>query len=110
MAAKTLDNDSTVEERGEIRSTFTTTHWSTVLEAGREDSPQAAQALERLCGAYWYPLYAYVRRQGHAPQDAQDLVQDFFAHFLEHNYLRLADRNSRPFSHVPAHVAPAFSH
>ena len=63
-----------------------------MLEAGRGDSPEAAQALERLCGAYWYPLYAYVRRQGHAPPDAQDLVQDFFAHFLEHNYLRLADR------------------
>ena len=84
--------ESTVQEQSGTRSTFSTTHWSVVLEAGRGDSPEAAQALERLCGAYWYPLYAYVRRQGHAPPDAQDLVQDFFAHFLEHNYLRLADR------------------
>ena len=71
---------------------FCTTHWSVVLEAGRENSPEAAQALERLCGAYWYPLYAYVRRQGHGPDDAQDLVQEFFARLLERNYLRLADR------------------
>ena len=62
------------------------------MEAGRENSPEAAQALERLCGAYWYPLYAYVRRQGHGPEDAQDLVQEFFARLLERNYLRLADR------------------
>jgi RNA polymerase sigma factor (sigma-70 family) len=72
---------------------FCTTHWSIVLEAGREHSPEAAQALERLCGAYWYPLYAYVRRQGHGPDDAQDLVQEFFARLLERHYLRLADRN-----------------
>jgi len=87
-----LIQEGTVQEQSGTRSTFSTTHWSVVLEAGRGDSPEAAQALERLCGAYWYPLYAYVRRQGHAPPDAQDLVQDFFAQFLEHNYLRLADR------------------
>ena len=72
---------------------FTTTHWSVVLEAGQANSPAAAEALERLCGAYWYPLYAYVRRQGHAPHDAQDLVQEFFARFLERSYFRLADRS-----------------
>lgn len=72
---------------------FATTHWSVVLDAGQDDSPQAAGALEWLCRTYWYPLYAYVRRQGHNPVDAQDLVQEFFARFLERNYLRLADRN-----------------
>jgi RNA polymerase sigma factor (sigma-70 family) len=87
-----MNSDSTIEERGEIKSAFSTTHWSSVLVAGRGDSPEAAQALERLCSAYWYPLYAHVRRQGHAPHDAQDLVQDFFARFLERNYLRFADR------------------
>src|SRR6266478_4311220 len=51
---------------------FTATHWSVVLMAGHDSSPQAAEALERLCRTYWYPLYAYVRRQGHAPHDAQD--------------------------------------
>ncbi len=61
---------------------FTTTHWSVVLAAGREHSPQAAEALETLCRTYWYPLYTYVRRRGHSPEDAQDLTQDFFAHLL----------------------------
>jgi hypothetical protein len=44
---------------------FATTHWSTVLTAGRQDSPRAEIPLERLCRTYWYPVYAYVRRQGH---------------------------------------------
>ena len=83
----------TVQGRGEIHPAFCTTHWSVVLEAGNGNSPEAARALERLCGAYWYPLYAYVRRQGHGPDDAQDLVQEFFARFLEKQYLRHADRN-----------------
>jgi RNA polymerase sigma-70 factor (ECF subfamily) len=46
---------------------FVTTHWTVALAAGREDSPQAAQALEKLCRTYWYPIYAFVRRQGHNP-------------------------------------------
>src|SRR6059058_4056271 len=62
---------------------FATTHWSVVLQAGRVESPQAGQALERLCRAYWYPLYAYVRRKGHAVADAEDLTQEFFARLLE---------------------------
>ena len=49
--------------------------------------------MEELCRAYWYPLYAYVRRHGHTATDAQDLTQDFFARLLERKYLRLADRN-----------------
>ena len=44
-------------------------------------------ALEELCRTYWYPLYAYVRRQGHSQEDAEDLTQTFFARFLEKNYL-----------------------
>ena len=56
------------------------------MQAGT-DSPQAQQALETLCGNYWYPLYAYVRRQGHSAHDAQDLTQAFFARLLEKNYL-----------------------
>jgi RNA polymerase sigma factor (sigma-70 family) len=72
---------------------FLTTHWSVVLQAGQEHSHQTAVALEGLCRAYWYPLYAYVRRQGHGVEDAQDLTQEFFARFLERKYLRLADRN-----------------
>jgi RNA polymerase sigma-70 factor (ECF subfamily) len=69
-------------------ATFATTHWSVVLSAGQQESPEAEQALETLCRTYWYPLYAYVRRQGHSPEDAQDLTQDFFAHLLAKNFPR----------------------
>ncbi len=66
---------------------FATTRWTVVLAAGRSSTPQAAVALEELCRTYWYPLYAYVRRQGHTKEDAEDLVQGFFARFLAKNYL-----------------------
>jgi len=65
------------------RTRFETTRWSLVLAAGG-DSPSAAhRALAALCEAYWYPLYAYVRRQGYAAEDARDLTQSFFALLLE---------------------------
>jgi RNA polymerase sigma factor (sigma-70 family) len=70
---------------------FTTTRWSVVLAAGHEDASRASSALEHLCAAYWYPLYAYVRRQGHGPEDAQDLTQDFLARFIGKGYFRRAD-------------------
>ncbi len=66
---------------------FVTTRWSVVLAAKNQDS---RQALETLCRAYWYPLYAYVRRDGHTPHDAQDLTQEFFARLVEKDWLRLA--------------------
>ncbi len=66
---------------------FATTHWSVVLAAANEATPEAAAALERLCRTYWYPLYAYVRRAGHSPADAQDLTQGFFAQLLARNSL-----------------------
>jgi len=71
---------------------FSTTHWSVVLRAGTTDSASAAPALEQLCRNYWYPLYAFVRRKGHSPHDAQDLTQAFFARLLEKNYVAQADR------------------
>ncbi len=70
---------------------FVTTHWSVVLAAREEASPQSAEALEKLCRAYWYPLYAYVRRVGHSPEDAQDLTQEFFACVLERRVVAKAD-------------------
>jgi len=73
------------------RPAFVTTHWSVVLAAGHNDTPRAQAALERLCRAYWYPLYAYVRRRGHSPEDAQDLTQEFFARLLARNWLGSAD-------------------
>lgn len=69
---------------GEI---FATTHWTVVLAAGRRSTPQADRALEELCRTYWYPLYAFVRRQGYSKEDAEDLTQGFFARFLARNYL-----------------------
>ena len=70
---------------------FAPTHWSVVLAAAGGDSPGAAEALSRLCRDYWYPLYAFVRRKGFAPHEAQDLTQDFFARLLEKNLLKAAD-------------------
>jgi len=87
---------STVEgdERDSIlrAAQFATTHWSIVVTAGAKASPQAAKALEKLCRVYWYPLYAYVRRQGHDVHEAQDLTQAFFARLLEKDYVSRASR------------------
>src|SRR6266480_1023821 len=76
---------------------FQTTHWSVVLEAGQNDSPRRAEALEKLCQAYWYPLYAYVRQRGHGPEDAQDLTQEFLARLLEKNWLADLDPHTGRF-------------
>lgn len=70
---------------------FPNTHWSVVLTAGRSDTTRAHAALSRLCETYWYPLYAYVRRRGHSPEDAQDLTQEFFARLLARNTVAKAD-------------------
>ena len=66
---------------------FATTRWSVVLAAGQDDSALALAALETLCRAYWYPLYAYVRRRGHGEHDAKDLTQGFFEHLLRREAL-----------------------
>lgn len=58
-----------------------------MLRAGERPSPESADALEKLCHAYWYPLYAFVRRQGHNAPEAQDLTQGFFLHLLENSAL-----------------------
>ena len=76
---------------------FTTTHWSVVLAAADQERPEAAQALETLCRTYWYPLYAYVRRQGCSPEDAQDLTQAFFARLIEKHYLGQVDQQKGRF-------------
>lgn len=68
-----------------------------VLTAGRDDTTRAQDALARLCQTYWYPLYAYVRRRGHSPEDAQDLTQEFFARLLERNWLGRADQQKGRF-------------
>src|SRR5712671_6391339 len=80
-----------------VSAQFATTHWSVVLAAGERELPQAAEALEKLCHTYWYPLYVYVRRQGNSPEDAQDLTQVFFSRVLEKNYFAKADRDRGKF-------------
>jgi RNA polymerase sigma-70 factor (ECF subfamily) len=76
---------------------FPVTQWTVVLAAGATPSPESAAALERLCSAYWYPLYAFVRRSGHSPPDAEDLTQEFFARLLQHNWIAHADRHKGRF-------------
>ena len=66
---------------------FATTRWSLIMQARDEDLPGSAAALERLCRAYWYPLYAFLRRQGCGAPEAQDAVQDFFNQLLQRGTL-----------------------
>jgi RNA polymerase sigma factor (sigma-70 family) len=79
------------DSNGEPRA-FCTTLWTVVLEAGQPGTPQSQAALDKLCRAYWFPLYAFVRRQGHSPEQAQDLTQEFFRQLLEKNRIQAADR------------------
>jgi RNA polymerase sigma factor (sigma-70 family) len=86
---------------------FVTTHWSIVLAAGDQESPQAQEALSALCAAYWYPLYAYVRRHGHPPEQAEDLTQEFFTQLLEKGFLRGVDPEKGKFR---AYLMACFRH
>src|SRR5262245_52698478 len=80
------------ESEGAAPRIFATTHWSVVLAAGDRSSPETEAALGRLCQSYWFPIYAFVRKRGYSPEQAQDLVQEFFAEFLGKNYLAKAAR------------------
>ena len=86
---------------------FATTRWTVVVAAGRGDEPAAARALEELCGMYWFPLYAYARRTGLAPSDAEDVTQGFFARFLQGNYLEGLDHEKGRFR---AFLLASFKH
>src|SRR5436309_2738006 len=66
---------------------FHTTHWTVVLAAREKDGTVAREALASLCSTYWYPLYAFIRRQGSNPHEAEDLTQEFFLRFLERHAL-----------------------
>jgi len=66
---------------------FHTTHWTVVLAAREKNGSVAREALACLCSTYWYPLYAFIRRQGSSPHEAEDLTQGFFFHFLERHAL-----------------------
>ncbi|MCI0540438.1 MAG: sigma-70 family RNA polymerase sigma factor [Verrucomicrobiales bacterium] len=90
MSGQAFSNDF---EFGAARSpTFATTHWSVVLAVGGQEPERQRAALEALCRSYWYPLYAFVRRQGYSLEEAQDLTQEFFTRVLEKGSLALADQ------------------
>jgi RNA polymerase sigma-70 factor (ECF subfamily) len=76
---------------------FVTTHWSLIRRAGQPDSPEAQAALGELCRTYWYPLYVFIRRRGHRPQDAEDLTQAFFAKLLDKKYVTDAEQEKGKF-------------
>jgi len=76
---------------------FAQTRWSVVLAARETNPAQSRDALETLCRTYWFPLYAFVRRQGHSPADAEDLTQAFFLRMLERDYLKAVDREKGRF-------------
>jgi RNA polymerase sigma-70 factor (ECF subfamily) len=76
---------------------FQTTRWGLILAARGGHATEARAALASLCGSYWYPLYAFVRRKGHDPETARDLVQGFFARLLEKGDLASVDRQKGKF-------------
>jgi RNA polymerase sigma-70 factor (ECF subfamily) len=76
---------------------FATTHWSLIVAARDGEAGEARAALADLCRVYWYPLYAYVRRQGHPAEEAQDLTQEFFARLLEKDFLGGVDQQKGKF-------------
>jgi RNA polymerase sigma-70 factor (ECF subfamily) len=102
-----FSNDETAAEQAEQRGWFTTTHWSVVLSAQQGTQVQAGQALEKLCRTYWYPLYAFARRQGHDVSAAQDLTQGFFARLLAKDYLEQVHRDKGKFR---SFLLAAFKH
>ncbi len=75
------------EGTGARPGVFATTRWSVVLAAKRGDSTEASAAMESLCCTYWFPLYAHIRRVGHAHEEACDLTQAFFADLLGRDFL-----------------------
>jgi len=84
-------------DEGHRAQWFPVTHWTDIVAARREGSATAAEALNRLCSTYWYPIYAYIRRKGHSEADAKDIAQSFFFHILERNLLGSADRTKGKF-------------
>jgi RNA polymerase sigma factor (sigma-70 family) len=79
------------------KACFIATRWTVVLTAARSDTTQARDALAQLCRMYWYPLYAYIRRKGYSPPDAEDLTQAFFARVIEEHLIMTADQEKGRF-------------
>src|SRR5260221_8531503 len=86
------------DQKPAVAGCFEQTRWSIVIASrNTEDTTRAHDALGKLCATYWYPLYAFVRREGHDSADAQDLTQEFFARLLEKNWLEAVDREKGKF-------------
>src|SRR5215813_967150 len=80
--------DKSTETPATAAAKFPATLWSVVLLAGQgSSSDKSREAMATLCRAYWFPLYAYLRRRGKSPQDAQDLTQAFLLHMMEKDTL-----------------------
>src|SRR5262249_29217021 len=82
---------------GTPTGSFPMTCWSLVVGASDRAGPAAREALATLCRAYWYPVYAFVRRKGYDPDDAQDLTQAYFARLPEKGVIAAADRRKGRF-------------
>jgi RNA polymerase sigma-70 factor (ECF subfamily) len=87
MTGSSESSDASTDSGETRRPVFATTHWSVVLAAGGSETTRAQEAMGRLCQCYWYPLYAYVRRRGCQPQDAEDLTQEFLTRLLQRKSL-----------------------
>ena len=85
------------DKKAAVAGRFELTRSSIVISAADGDSTKTREALEHLCTTYWYPLYAFVRREGYSAHEAQDLTQEFFARLLEKNWLDAVDREKGKF-------------
>lgn len=75
------------EPRPGTHSRIPETLWGIVLDAKKGEPEVATAALAKLCEIYWYPIYAFLRRKGYQPHEAQDLTQGFFTHLLQVDWL-----------------------
>jgi RNA polymerase sigma factor (sigma-70 family) len=80
-----------------VANRFLTTRWSVVLVSAQSQAPGSKEAFADLCKLYWYPLYAFIRHRGYSAEDAEDLVQGFFLHLVEHKSLSRVDRSKGKF-------------
>ncbi len=85
------NRDVSENERERKPEDFSATRWSMVFRAAEDSELKQNKDLDQICRACWYPIYAFVRRQGYSPEDAQDLAQGFFVHVMENNVLSHAD-------------------